>query len=58
MMNPIIQSLFDRKSCRIFKDKQISQEERKLILSGQKIFLMFCLQLFMKAKARVRLNLD
>ena len=21
MMNPIIQSLFDRKSCRIFKDK-------------------------------------
>ena len=22
-MNPIIQSLFDRKSCRIFKDKEI-----------------------------------
>lgn len=32
MMNPIIQSLFDRKSCRIFKDKEISQEKRKLIL--------------------------
>lgn len=27
MMNPIIQSLFDRKSCRIFKDKEISQEK-------------------------------
>lgn len=34
MMNPIIQSLFDRKSCRIFKDKEISQEERKLILEA------------------------
>lgn len=34
------------------------QEERKLMLSGQKIFLMFCLQLFMKVKARVKLNLD
>ena len=33
-MNPIIQSLFDRKSCRIFKDKEISQEERKLILEA------------------------
>lgn len=33
-MNPIIQSLFDRKSCRIFKDKEISQEERKLILDN------------------------
>ena len=33
-MNQIIQSLFDRKSCRIFKDKQISQEERKLILEA------------------------
>ena len=30
MMNPIIQSLFDRKSCRIFEDKEISQEERKI----------------------------
>lgn len=28
MMNPIIQSLFDRKSCRIFKDKEISQEKK------------------------------
>ena len=34
MMNPIIQSLFDRKSCRIFKDKEISQEKRKLILEA------------------------
>lgn len=34
MMNPIIQSLFDRKSCRIFEDKEISQEERKLILEA------------------------
>ena len=34
MMNPIIQSLFDRKSCRIFKDKEISQKERQLILEA------------------------
>ena len=34
MMNPIIQSLFDRKSCRIFKDKEISQEDKN--------FFFFC----------------
>ena len=34
MMNPIIQSLFDRKSCRIFKDKEISQEDKTLILQA------------------------
>lgn len=34
MMNPIIQSLYDRKSCRIFKDKEISQKERQLILEA------------------------
>ena len=33
-MNPIIQSLFDRKSCRIFKDKEISQEDKTLILQA------------------------
>ena len=34
MMNPIIQSLFDRKSCRIFEDKEISQEDKTLILQA------------------------
>ena len=34
MMNPIIQSLYDRKSCRIFEDKEISQKERQLILEA------------------------
>ena len=33
-MNPIIQSLFDRKSCRIFEDKEISQEDKTLILQA------------------------
>lgn len=28
MMNPIIQSLYDRKSCRIFEDKEISQKKK------------------------------
>lgn len=34
MMNPIIQSLYDHKSCRIFEDKEISQKERQLILEA------------------------
>lgn len=34
MMNPIIQSLIDRKSCRIFEDKEISQKEKQLILEA------------------------
>lgn len=29
MMNPIIQSLYDRKSCRIFEDKEISQKKKE-----------------------------
>lgn len=33
-MNPIIQSLFERKSCRIFQDKEISDEDKKLILES------------------------
>lgn len=33
-MNPIIQSLFDRKSCRIFQDKEISKEQKELILNA------------------------
>ena len=33
-MNTIIQSLFDRKSCRIFQDKEISKEEKELILNA------------------------
>ena len=37
MMNPIIQSLIDRKSCRIFEDKEISQKEKQLILEACKI---------------------
>lgn len=28
-MNPIIQSLYDRKSCRIFEDKEISQKKKR-----------------------------
>ena len=33
-MNTIIQSLFDRKSCRIFQDKEISKDEKELILNA------------------------
>ncbi len=33
-MNSIIQSLFDRKSCRMFLDKEISLEDKKLILES------------------------
>lgn len=33
-MNTIIQSLFDRKSCRIFQDQEISKEEKELILNA------------------------
>ena len=31
-MNPIIQSLFDRKSVRVFTDRPITPEEKDLIL--------------------------
>ena len=49
MMNPIIQSLIDRKSCRIFEDKEISQKEtlsktcdNQPFINQAKMVLIFC----------------
>ena len=33
-MNPVIQSLFDRKSVRVFTDREITREEKALILES------------------------